>query len=185
MPAGNHMDSWDGPSSGRGQTGPLVLGVPWPVPPVLVRSAAGLAAALEVHLLCAFVDPASYLTEWEPASALPAASLDPAANEEATYPAAEVRERLEEIFGNGQLDWTLRVLNGDVSSALTRLADSTGAGMFIVGSGREGLVPRMSRFLEGSVSARLLRLQSRPVVVVPDHRARPPKPAGGHHRPAA
>lgn len=179
------MNSWDGPNSGHDHAGPLILGVPWPVPPALVRTAAGLAAALEVHLLCAFVDPASYLIEWEPASALPAASLDPATNEEAAYPAEEVRDRLEEIFGAGHPDWTLRVLNGDVSSALTRLADSTGASMFIVGSGREGLVPRVSRFLEGSVSARLLRLQARPVVVVPDHRSRTPKPAAGHHRAGA
>lgn len=178
------MNSWDSPASGPDHAGPLILGVPWPVPAALVRTAADLAAALDVHLLCAFVDPASYLTEWEPASNLPAASLDPATNDEALYPAADVRDCLEEILGGPQ-DWTLRVLNGDVSSALTRLADSTGARMFIVGSGREGLVPRVSRFLEGSVSARLLRQQGRPVVVVPDHRARAPKPAAQHHRAGA
>ena len=179
------MNPWDGLIPDPDQAGPLILGVPWPVPPALVRTAAGLAAALEVHLLCAFVDPASYLTEWEPASALPAASLDPATNDEALYPAAAVRDRLKEILGDGRQDWTLRVLNGDVSSALTRLAESTGASMFIIGSGREGLVPRVSRLLEGSVSARLLRLQSRPVVVVPDRRTRPRKHADGHHHTGA
>lgn len=88
------MNSWDRPISGPDHAGPLILGVPWPVPPSLVRTAADFAAAMEVHLLCAFVDPASYLTEWEPVSALPAASLEPETNEEATYPAAEVRDRL-------------------------------------------------------------------------------------------
>lgn len=179
------MNSWDEALPDRDRAGPLIVGVPWPVPPVLVRTAAALAEALEVHLLCAFVDPASYLTEWEPAAALPAASLDPAPNDEAAYPAAGVRDGLEVILGGGHQDWTLRVLNGDVSSALIRLAESTGATLFIVGSGREGLVPRVSRLLEGSVSARLLRLQSRPVVVVPDHRPRPRKRADGHHHAGA
>jgi hypothetical protein len=30
----------------------------------MIRTAAFLAASLEEHLICAFVDPASYLTEW-------------------------------------------------------------------------------------------------------------------------
>jgi hypothetical protein len=67
--------------------GPIVVGIPWPVPAGLVHAAAELAEALELHLVCAFVDPASYLTEWEPAGALLAASLDPAPNDEAAYPA--------------------------------------------------------------------------------------------------
>ena len=43
--------------------GPLVLGVAWNFSAELVAAAAGLAAALGVHLVCAFVDPGSYLTE--------------------------------------------------------------------------------------------------------------------------
>lgn len=57
---------------GAPPAGPLILGVPWPVPPGLVRTAAELAAGLEVHLVCAVVDPASYLTEWEPLRTLSA-----------------------------------------------------------------------------------------------------------------
>lgn len=68
------MISWQGQS---------LWGIPWPVPAGLVHAAAELAEGLELHLVCAFVDPASYLTEWEPAGALLAGSLDPAANDEA------------------------------------------------------------------------------------------------------
>lgn len=159
------------PGNDRG-AGPLILGIPWAVPPVLVRTAAELAAALDLHLVCAFVDPGSYLTEWEPPGTLSAASLDPAVNEEALFPAKDVRGRLEEVLGPDGTSWSFRVLNGDVSSALSRLADNAGASLLVVGGGRDGLLPRISRLLEGSVSARLTRIQNRPVVVVPEHYVR-------------
>lgn len=72
--------------------------VPWAVPPMLVSAGAAMAAALDVHLVCAYVDPSSVLTEWEPYTARTAASLDPAVNEEAPYPAGEVRARLGTIL---------------------------------------------------------------------------------------
>lgn len=161
--------------------GPLILGVPWPVPDEMVRTAAALAAGLDLHLVCAYVDPASYLTEWEPRQTLTAASLDPAANEEAAYPAAEVRAHLEGILGRGA-GWSFRVINGDVSSALCRLADSIGASMIVVGGGRGGILPRITRALEGSVSVRLARIQDRPVVVVPEHTVRPRETGAGEPR---
>ncbi len=46
-------------------SGPIVLGVEWKFSPHLIRTAAELATALGQHLVCAFVDPAGYLTEWE------------------------------------------------------------------------------------------------------------------------
>ena len=47
--------------------GPVVLGVAWEPSGHLIRAGARLAARLDAHLICAYVDPASYLTEWEPA----------------------------------------------------------------------------------------------------------------------
>lgn len=64
-----------------GYSGPLILGVPWSVPRGLVTAGAELASALEVSLLCAYVDPASALTEWEPYRTRTAASLDPTSDE--------------------------------------------------------------------------------------------------------
>ncbi|KRE54846.1 hypothetical protein ASG92_24435 [Arthrobacter sp. Soil736] len=46
--------------------GPVVLGLAWDSSDRLVRAAAALAAGLGLHLVCARVDPASYLTEREP-----------------------------------------------------------------------------------------------------------------------
>lgn len=150
-------------------TGPLILGVPWTVPPVLVGAGAELAVSLEVHLVCAYVDPSSVLTEWEPSRTRTAASLDPAVNDEALYPAGDVRARLTDLLGPQGTTWSFRELHGDVSSALARLADSTGASMVMVGNGRAGLLAKLSRAVEGAVAERLTLIQNRPVVVVPEH----------------
>jgi Universal stress protein family len=147
--------------------GPLVLGVPWTVPPVLVRAGAELAAALDVHLVCAYVDPSSVLTEWEPLRTRTAASLDPVVNEEALYPAGDVRARLTSLLGPQGTTWSFRELHGDVSSALARLGGSAGACMLMVGNGRAGVLAKLGRTLEGAVADRLIRIQDRPVVVVP------------------
>ena len=150
-------------------TGPLILGAPWPVPPRLVYSAAELAAALDVHLVCAYVDPSSVLTEWEPQRIRTALSLDPVVNEEALYPAKEVRSRIAGLLGPDGTAWSFRELHGDVSTALARLADSTGACMVMVGNGRPGVLAKLSRSMEGAVADRLTRIQNRPVVVVREY----------------
>ena len=62
--------------------GPIVLGIEWEFPEHLARTAADLASALGQHLVCAFVDPSSFLTEWEPDDVRTAYSLDPAVKEE-------------------------------------------------------------------------------------------------------
>lgn len=147
--------------------GPIVCGVAWYFSEHLVRTAAGLAAALGRHLVCAFVDPASYLTEWEALASRAADSLDPAVNDEAQFPSGHVLQRLELLLGPPGKEWSFRVLNGDVSQALGRLAESAGASLLIVGGQRAGLLARMDRLLEGSVSASLSRIQTRPVLVVP------------------
>ncbi|MEW1920613.1 universal stress protein [Pseudarthrobacter oxydans] len=164
MNASNHF------SAGLGvvmaYAGPLILGAPWPVPPRLVYAAAELAAALDVHLVCAYVDPSSVLTEWEPQRMRTALSLDPIVNEEALYPAKEVRSRITGLLGPDGTAWSFRELHGDVSTALARLAVSTGASMLMVGNGRPGLLAKLGRTMEGAVADKLTRVQNRPVVIV-------------------
>ena len=152
---------------GAWSVGPLVLGVPWGFDERLVRAAAGLAAIMGAHLICAFVDPASYLTEWDPAGYREGTSLDPVRNLEAEFPAQELLNCLEGILGPPGGAWSFRVLNGEVAQALGRLAESTDAAALIVGGQRPGRVARMSRLLEGSVSVSLTRLQARPVLIIP------------------
>ena len=147
--------------------GPIVLGVGWDFSEHLIRTAAELAAALGQHLACAFVDPASYLTEWEPEGQRTALSLDPIGDEEADFPSMQVQRNLESILGQPGEAWSFRVLNGDVSKALSRLAENTGASLLVVGADRPGSLAWVDRLLEGSVSASLIHHQHRPVLIVP------------------
>lgn len=148
--------------------GPVVLGIAWDFSEQPVRAAASLAAGLGLHLVCAFVDPSTYLTEWEPDEARAAHSLDPAVNEEAQFPSGRLLHRLESTLGPPGDRWSFRVLNGDPAKALSRLAESTGASLIIVGGPRAEITARMSRLLEGSVSALLIRQQKRPVLIIPN-----------------
>lgn len=148
--------------------GPIVLGVGWGFSEHLARRAADLANALGLHLVCAFVDPAGYLTEWDPESARTAHSLDPAVNEEAEFPSGQVLERLKGLLGQPGEGWSFRVLNGDVAKALDRLAESLGAPLIIVGTGRSGALAWIGRHLEGSVAGALIVHRVRPVLVVPE-----------------
>lgn len=147
--------------------GPVVLGVPWSLPEYLIRTGAALAAAMDAHLICAFVDPAAYLAEWEPPKSLTAASLDPALNLEAFYPAPDLLDRLSGVLGAPGKGWSFRVLNGDVAFALGRLAESTGASLIVVGGPKPGRLAALPRLLEASVSGSLARSQPVPVVTVP------------------
>ena len=124
------------------------MGVPWQPPEALIRTGSDLAATLGVHLLCTFVDPASYLTEWEPPKSRTGLSLDPASNREADFPSSETLETLRKILGPPGADWSFRVLNGDVPQALSRLAESTDASMLIDGGQRPGRTAAMTRMLE-------------------------------------
>lgn len=148
--------------------GPVVLGVGWRISGHLIRTAAGLAAALGHHLVCAFVDPASYLTEWEPVGQRTAYSLDPIVNEETDFPARDLQRHLESVLGSPGEAWSFRVLNGDVAKALGRLADNTDASLLVVGAPRPGSLAWADRLLEGSVTASLIHSQRRPVLVVPN-----------------
>lgn len=148
-------------------SGPIVLGTDWKVQEHLVRTAAGFASGLDLHLVCAFVDPSSYLTEWEPAGSRDAASLDPAVNVEAAFPPEQVLDRLQTILGPPGTEWSFRVLNGEVAQALGRIAASVDAPLLIVGGPRPGSLARLGRLLEGSVSGALIREQATPVLVVP------------------
>lgn len=147
--------------------GPIVLGVSWGFPELLVRRAADFAADLGLHLVCAFVDPASYLTEWEAEELRTAHSMDPAVNEEADFPAGQLLLSLEAILGLPGEGWSFRVLNGDIAPALGRLAESAGASMFIVGCRRSGVIAWLDRLIEGPVYAALLRQQRLPVLIIP------------------
>ncbi|RAM35415.1 universal stress protein [Arthrobacter globiformis] len=160
-------DPFDRDEGSAWTRGPLIVGVPWAPPQRLIARASELADGLDVHLVCAFVDPSGYLAEFDAASTRTAGSIDPQPNLESLFPAAEVRSVLEAVLGSPGETWSLRVLNGAVPEALARLGDSIGASAIVVGGPRYGARASFSRLLEPSVSARLTRIQRRLVIVVP------------------
>ena len=150
---------------------PLLVGVMPDQHPEVLRTATQLAARLSAPMLCAYVDEASYLVEWDPARSAHRLSLHPEKDDEdvraVTMGIRAVIEDAVGTAGDPAVNWTLRTLAGDPARALARLAAETNAPMIIVGTSERGLSHRISEALNGSVGAWLSHHQSRPVLVVP------------------
>lgn len=194
-------------------TGPVVAGVYPGQPVAVVQEAAALAARLDRALLCGYVTPDSYLTEWERADLRREASLHPegvgpdderlaielaaaitdaladtrmdgadaadaaeaadgatAGEPAARIPGAQLpgagpsRGGMGRGLSNG---WVLRILAGDPSKALARVAEEVDAPLIVVGTHQAGFGHAMEEWLSGSVAVQLTRAQHRSVVVVP------------------
>ena len=156
---------------------PLLVGIMPRQHPEVLQTAAGLASGLGAPMLCAYVDEASYLVDWDPARSAHRLSLRPDAGIEelrtlATELEAQIQDVLEAVApGDPAVEWTLRTLTGDPARSLGRLAAEVDAPMIIVGTSERGFSHRLSEALNGSVGAWLSNHQSRPVLVVPYHKA--------------
>jgi nucleotide-binding universal stress UspA family protein len=139
----------------------------------VLQTAALLAARLGRPLLCAYVDEASYLVEWDPARSAHRLSLHPDADDEDLRAVtSELRAAIEAAVAKvpadaGRTEWTFRTLAGDPARALARLAAENDAPMIVVGTSERGFSHRLTEALNGSVGAWLSHHQSRPVLVVP------------------
>jgi nucleotide-binding universal stress UspA family protein len=158
-------------------TSPLLVGVAPRQHPEVLQTAANLAAKLDTRLLCAYVDEASYLVEWDPARSAHRLSLHPDADAENIGGVTmELKAAIEAAVaqvppGTAAAEWTLETLTGDPARALAQLAAETNAPMIIVGTSERGLSHRLAEALSGSVGAWLTHHQSRPVLIVPYRRA--------------
>ncbi|KQR70873.1 universal stress protein UspA [Arthrobacter sp. Leaf337] len=149
---------------------PLVVGVLPGQHAEVLQSATGLAEKLGVPLLCAYVDEASYLVEWDPARSAHRLSLHPDKDDaDVRTVSEELRALVGAACGAKPVEWTLRILAGDPARALGRVAAEANASMIIVGTPERGLGHRISAALNGSVAAWLTHHQDRPVLVVPAH----------------
>jgi nucleotide-binding universal stress UspA family protein len=141
--------------------------------PEVLKTAATLAAKLSAPLVCAYVDEASYLVEWDPARSAHRLSLHPEQNDEDIRAVTtELKSVIEHAVSDAgpsgtEVEWTLRTLAGDPARALARLAAESNAPMIIVGTSERGLSHRIAEALNGSVGHWLAHHQSRPVLVVP------------------
>ncbi|MHC6591807.1 universal stress protein [Arthrobacter sp. C152] len=156
---------------------PLLVGLMPRQHPEVLQTAAALAAAVGAPMVCAYVDEASYLVDWDPSRSAHRMSLRPDAGvKELRVLAAGLEERIREVVGaapagRAAVEWTLRTLTGDPARSLGRLAAEVEAPMIIVGTSERGFSHRLSEALNGSVGAWLSHHQNRPVLVVPYHKA--------------
>jgi nucleotide-binding universal stress UspA family protein len=136
--------------------------------PEVLQTAASLASKLAAPLICAHVDEASYLVEWDPARSAHRLSLHPDTdNAEIRAVTQELRNSVGSACDGLGVSWTLRTLAGDPARALGRLAAEVGAAMIIVGTPVPGLGHRLSAALNGSVAAWLSHHQDHPILIVP------------------
>ncbi len=146
----------------------MIVGVHPGQHPEVLQTAATLAHRLAAPLICAYVDEASYLVDWDPARSMHRLSLHPDADENAIRAVTqELQSTIEVAFDGRGIDWTLRTLGGDPARALGRLAADSNAEMIIVGTPERGLGHRIAAALNGSVAAWLSHHQDRPVLIVP------------------
>jgi len=162
-----------GPMTGEYFNGtPLLVGIMPKQHPEVLQTAATLAARLGTPLVCAYVDEASYLVEWDPARSAHRLSRDPHANDDMLALATELKEHVQAVVDKlasegASLDWSFRTLTGDPARALGQVAAELDAPIIIVGTSERGFSHRLSEALNGSVGAWLSHHQGRPVLVVP------------------
>ncbi|WP_431277141.1 universal stress protein [Leifsonia poae] len=155
-------------------SGPVVVGVYPGQAVAVVVEAAMLAAEIDRPLLCGYVTLDSYLTEWEKGdrrqASLHPVEVDRAEESVALELAGAITTALKDRPTLEQ-GWSLRILNGDPSQALTRLAEEVDARLVVVGTHGAGFGRALESWLAGSVATHLSRSVHRPVVVVPvEHR---------------
>jgi nucleotide-binding universal stress UspA family protein len=162
---------------------PLVVGVVPGQYPEVLRTAASLAHGLSAPLICAYVDEASYLVEWDPGRSSHRLSLHPDVDEaEIRAVTQELRSIVSASCDGSGVSWTLRTLAGDPARALGKLAAEAGAAMIIVGTPEHGLGHRISEALNGSVAAWLSHHQTLPILIVPAPARRLRRPSAGASR---
>ncbi|HEY9425410.1 MAG TPA: universal stress protein [Microterricola sp.] len=154
-------------SSGLLSGGPIVVGIEPGLPPSIVAAAEQLGLAFDCEVLFAYVELNSALVELDSARTRTASSLKPEMDEEMTGIAAELAGYLKSTLDGSGARWAFHVLAGDPASALSRLAATTDARMFVVGTRRHGAMRRLEEFVSGSIAKELAMGQERPVLLVP------------------
>ncbi|MGN6245299.1 MAG: universal stress protein [Motilibacteraceae bacterium] len=81
-----------------------------------------------------------------------------------------------DVLADADVDWSWLACHGDPANCLRRLAETHSALLVVVGTRGDGVNATISRILAGSVTHRLLRHGTVPLVVVPAHR-HVPRPA--------
>ncbi|MGO4385412.1 universal stress protein [Specibacter sp. RAF43] len=156
--------------------GAVVVGLLPDQDPAVLHYAVALAAATGSVLIGGYVDPGSYLIEWDPHGNVLGQSLDPAVgpDDDAAQTARELGHLVRDAAVARGVRHSFRTLGGEPAMALGRLAASVSASVIVVGARRPGLVAGVEEILAGSVVRKLLFSQHIPVLAIPRPDARPP-----------
>lgn len=148
--------------------GPLIVGVIPKQHPEVIAQASVLAQQLDRAIIYAYVEPNSYLTEWNLKENIRELSLHPGdVDEDMTANAMLILSQIETQMSDSTAKWSLRILAGEVWKALARLASEADASMIIVGTREPTLGAHVSQLLNGATASHLTFHQHRPVLVVP------------------
>ena len=146
----------------------IVVGVTPSQPPRVLQFAARFARRFDAVMVCASVDPSSYVVVEHPDGSVEAQPINPdLVNWTSRRFDEALANRIRAVAREEQVQVVFRQLAGDIAHALGRLGDLLEAEMIVVGSRRAGIRATMHDFLGGSVAAHLAHRQHRPVVVIP------------------
>ncbi|PWB96433.1 universal stress protein [Salinibacterium hongtaonis] len=147
---------------------PVIVGVTPDQPPHVVLQAARFAAQFGTDLVCAHVNPGRFVRSESDDGTVETASLDPDfADERETTFHEPLADSIAQVLTGSEVGWRTLTLAGDVTTALSRLADTLDASMIVVGSHEGSLGGTIQEFFGRSVAATLSHQQPRPVVVIP------------------
>ncbi|MFF5793895.1 universal stress protein [Paeniglutamicibacter sp. NPDC012692] len=153
-----------------GGAGPIVAGAMLKQPRRVALEARALAESLGSALVFAYVEPNSYMVEWELKEDIRGNSLNPKdIDEDMSADAADIMRILDSCMAGSKVEWSLKVLTGEPGKALSRLADELHARMIVVGTRHKGFGAHLSELFNGSTASHVIAHQSLPVVVVPVH----------------
>jgi nucleotide-binding universal stress UspA family protein len=146
----------------------VVVGVTPRQPVAVLQHAARFARHFEAVLVCANVDPGSYVVAEHPDGSIEARPIDPDLPDWTSSPFdGDLANRIRTIALEEGVRVEFRELAGEVAHALGRLGDLLHAEMIVVGSRHRGVRSTVQEFLGGSVAAHLAHRQHRPVVLIP------------------
>jgi nucleotide-binding universal stress UspA family protein len=146
----------------------VVVGVTPRQPVAVFQHAARFARHFQAVLVCANVDPGSYVVAEHSDGSIEARPIDPDLSDWTSSPFdGDLANRIEEIAREERVQVEFRELAGEIAHALGRLGDLLHAEMIIVGSRHRGVRSTVQEFLGGSVAVHLAHRQHRPVVVIP------------------
>lgn len=147
----------------------LLVGVDEDQSPVVVSTAAALAAQLGATVVCLNVQSGRLITQRLPEPLdrpTGQVGFDDGDEPDNRFPEA-LDKHLTEVFSAAGVSWEAREVEGDPGKALARVAEELDATMIVVGTRRPGIRGRIEQLVDGSVAVHLAHRQSRPVLVVP------------------